>query len=167
MSALLAPMLIAALALLSASGAATACESGDPAAAAKAFYTQHAKFYLAPPAQLKGIITPQLLAALEREYQCAQGELCAIESVPWTDAQDGDIGQPITFQSARSSATQASVRMSYFFILSTVKRRQSVTLELQRRTAGSCWLVADVRSPTGQSLLAHIERWHKKYGNQR
>lgn len=105
------------------------CVSDDPTSVAKIFFTQHAKFYFESPEKVRGLVTPRFFAALEREHKCTRGEICAIEAVPWTDAQDGDIEKPIAFQIASRTSESAAVKMSYTFALSqTQKRPQSVSL---------------------------------------
>ena len=140
----------------------------DPAESARSFYANHIDFNFENPATIKDIVTPRLLSALEREYQCANGNICAIEAVPWTDAQDGDIGKPITFRTTENNEVLASVRMSYIFVLSKAEKRpQSVTLKFQRSSGSGCWLLSDLISPKGLSLVTHLEKWHKKFGDVR
>jgi len=144
------------------------CVTDDPTELAKAFYAKHVDFHFENPAKIESIVTPRLLSALTREYKCAKGNICAIEAVPWTDAQDGDVGKPIAFQTTENSEVQASVKMSYTFVLSkTQKRQQSVLLKFQRSSTNECWLLSDMISPRGVSLVTHIEKWHKKFGDVR
>lgn len=144
------------------------CVTDEPAESAKTFYAKHADFHFENPARIESIVTPRLLSALKREYKCAKWNICAIEAIPWTDAQDGDVGKPITFQTTENSEVQASVKMSYTFVLSkTEKRQQSVLLKFQRSSADGCWLLSDMISPRGVSLVTHLEKWHKKFGDAR
>lgn len=137
----------------------------DPARVAKTFYTQHHDFYVEVPETVGAFVTPRLLAALRLEHACPQGELCAIEAVPWTDAQDGDIAEPITFKAVEQTATQAVVDMRYTFVLNDSDRRQQqVHLVFERSEPGGCWLLSDLLGPAGNSLVAHIEHWHKQFG---
>lgn len=142
-----------------------ACAGNDPAAVAKAFYFKHADFHTGNPARLKGIVTPRLLAALDREHKCASGQICAIEAVPWTDAQDGEIDNPVAFKTIENTGTRAAARMDYSFVVSETRRRpQHVKLLLERSSSTECWFVADLMGPRGKSLLESIEKWHKEYG---
>lgn len=146
--------------------ACAACASDDPAAVAKSFYTKHAEFSSEDPAKIKTIITPRLFAALDQEYKCAQGQICALEADPWTDAQDGDIGKPVEFATASNSGVEATVSMTYPFILDKAHHQQKhVTLLLQRKAPTDCWLLGDLVGPRGESLVQTLEKWHKEYGN--
>lgn len=142
------------------------CIQGDGVDFAKAFYEKHQDFYYADSAAIKDLLAPRLLAILEKDHKCSNGEICAIESNPWTSAQDGEIGKPIDFKLASSSANAAAVRMSYMLELGTAKKLpQSAELKLERNAAGSCWVVADLITPHDGSLRDTIEKWHKEYGD--
>lgn len=148
--------------------AQTKCAADDPALAAKSFYKLHENFDHEDPATFKNLVTPRVFAALARDYKCADGEICAQDTVPWTDAQDGEIRDPIKFDVITASAAQASVKMSYTFELSKQQRRRmSVTLKFQRASAQSCWLLSDFILPNGTSRISQIEDWHKKFGTAR
>jgi len=143
-----------------------ACAIDDPAAVAKSFYSNHAQFSSENPAKIRTIITSRLFDALDREYKCAQGQICALEADPWTDAQDGDIGKPVEFATASNSGVEATVSMTYPFILDkTHRQQQHVTLLLQRKSPTDCWLFSDLVGPRGESLLQTIEKWHKEFGS--
>jgi hypothetical protein len=143
-----------------------ACAIDDPVAVAQSFYSKHAQFSSEDPAKLKTIITPRLFAALDQEYKCAQGQICALEADPWTDAQDGDIGKPVEFATASNSGVEAAVSMTYPFILDKSHRKQQrVTLLLERKSAADCWLLNDLVGPRGESLVQSIEKWHKEFGS--
>lgn len=146
-------------------GAYAACASDDPAVAAKSFYTRHARFSSEDPARIKSIISPRLFEALNREYKCAQGQICAIEADPWTDAQDGEIGKPVGFATASNSGVEATVSMTYPFVLDKAHpQQQRVTLLFRRESATDCWLLGDLIGPLGDSLLQSIEKWHEQFG---
>src|SRR4029077_11118761 len=66
--------------LLAIRTASAACAIDDPAAVAKAFYSKHSNFSSDDPAKIKKLITPRLFDALNREYKCAQGQICALEA---------------------------------------------------------------------------------------
>ena len=138
----------------------------DPADAAKTFYSQHPNFYCEDPKTVSDLVAPRLLAALKLEYACAQGEICAIEAVPWTDAQDGDVSAPITFKASDRAVSHAVVDMRYTFVLSKSERQpQRVQLKFERSDPSACWLLSDLVEPGGDSLLAQLEKWHKEYGH--
>ena len=148
-------------------GAYAACESDDPVAVAKSFHDKHAEFSSEDPAKIKTIVTPRFFDALDREYKCAQGDLCAIEADPWTDAQDGEMGKPVEFATVSNSGTEATVSMTFPFILDKAHPQQKhATVLLQRKSAADCWLIGDLKGPRGESLLQNVEAWHKKYGNE-
>ncbi len=140
------------------------CEADDPVAVAKSFYSKHAQFSSEDPAKIKAIITSRLFAALDQEYKCAQGQICALEADPWTDAQDGDIGKPVEFATVSNSGLEANVSMTYPFILGKKQRQKHTTLLLQRKSATDCWLIGDLIGPRGESLVQGIEKWFKEYG---
>jgi len=142
------------------------CIQGDGVDFARAFYEKHQDFYYADSAAIKDFLAPRLLAILEKDHKCSDGEICAIESNPWTSAQDGEIGKPIEFKLSSSSTNTASVRMSYKLELGASKKLpQSVELQLERNAASSCWVVADLITPRDGSLRDYIEKWHKEYGD--
>jgi hypothetical protein len=142
------------------------CIQGDGLDFAKAFYVKHQDFYYADSAEIKDLLTPRLLAILEKDHKCSNGEICAIESNPWTSAQDGEIGKPIEFKLSSSSANAASVRMSYRLELGETKKLpQSAELKLERNATSSCWVVADLITPRDGSLREYLEKWHKEYGD--
>jgi hypothetical protein len=163
-----AHILASCIALLAMPLAQASCASDDPSVVAKAFYAKNADFYFGNPSKLKSILAPRLFSALQRDYQCAQGEICAQESVPWTSAQDGEVGKPIKFETLENNGTQASIKMSYTFVLSKTQRSpKSATLQFQRASKDACWLFSDLISPDGNSLLSHLEAWHKEFGKGR
>ncbi len=142
------------------------CIQGDGVGFAKMFYEKHQDFYYADSAGIKNLLTPRLLAILEKDHKCSNGEICAIEADPWISAQDGEIGKPIEFKLSSGDANTASVRMSYMFVLGENKKLpQSVELKLERNAVSSCWMVADLITPRDGSLRDTIEKWHKEYGD--
>jgi hypothetical protein len=161
-----AVVLTCLLALSAFHSAYAVCPIDDPAAVAKSFYSKHVQFSSENPAKIRTIITSRLFAALDREYKCAQGQICALEADPWTDAQDGDIGKPVEFATATNSGVEATVSMTYPFILDkTHHQQQHVTLFLQRKSPTDCWLLSDLVGPRGESLVQTIEKWHKEFGS--
>jgi hypothetical protein len=139
-----------------------ACSSEGPAVAAKRFYRHHADFYSRDPVKIRAMVTPRFYAALEKEYAClGEGYICAVEAAPWVSAQDGDIREPITFETADKGGGEAEVRMSYTYYLSETRNwPQTVTLKLERRPGDTTWRIGDLIPPGGGSLLRQIEDWH-------
>lgn len=159
--------LATSLTLSAITGAQAGCLSTDPLVMAKSFFAGHANFAFDDPAKIRELLSPRLFAALAREHKCAKGDLCAMEADPWTDAQDGEILQPATFKTATNTGTQAEVKVSYYFALSaSQKRLQSAVLKYRHSAISGCWELDDLLSPNGQSLVGHLEKWHKKFGNK-
>ena len=153
------------IAFASLENARAACAVDDPKAVAESFFAKHAKFSSENPSKIKAVVTSRFFDALEREFKCAQDGVCAIETDPWTDAQDGHIGKPVVFATISNSAVAATVSMTYPFILDkTHHEEKTATLILQRASPAQCWLVGDLKGPLGDSLLQEVEDWHKKYG---
>lgn len=149
---------------LSMSAAYGAC-SQDATQAAEYFYHNHANFYFEDLPSARSLVAPRLLSALKREYTCP--ELCAIEAVPWLDAQDGEVAEPIAFDTVETGPTRALIVMEYFYHLgpgSSFNRKQKVYLEFERKDAGQCWLLSDLVSPSGISLVNMLEAWHYQNG---
>ena len=163
----LAPALVVgcSMALSASHSAYASCAIDDPAATAQSFYTKHTEFSSQDPAAFKALLTPRFFAALDMEYKCAQGQICAIEADPWTDAQDGTIAKPVAFATTSNADGKAAVSMTYTFVLDKAHRKQKhTTLLLQRKSASECWLLDDAKGPRGDSLVQTIEKWHKEYG---
>ena len=154
---------IAMLALLI-SATLNAGVPSDPVTAAKDFYKHHENFYCSNPSTIQNLITPRFYKALKRDHDAAQGEVGAIDSVPWTDAQDGDIHPPITFTCLSNSGNRATVEMKYTFYLG--KNRswpQKVIFHLEKQSASPNWLISDLFTPRDGSLVNVIERYYKRY----
>ena len=153
------------LVLAAFNSAHAACGIDDPKAVAESFFAKHAQFSSENPSKIKTVVTSRFFDALDREYKCAQGQECAIETDPWTDAQDGQIGKPVVFTTVSNSGNEATVSMTYPFILDKKHRTQKrAELILQRGSPTDCWRIGDVMGPGGESLLQSVEEWHKKYG---
>jgi hypothetical protein len=76
-----------------------------------------------------------------------------------------DIGTPVEFATPSNSGVEATVSMTYPFILDkTHRQQQRVTLLLERKSPTDCWLFSDLEGPRGESLLQTIEEWHKEFG---
>jgi hypothetical protein len=148
--------------------AVAGCATDDPVVAAKTFYSKHSGFSSENPNKIRSTITTRFFAALDQEYKCAQGQICALEADPWTDAQDGRIGKPVEFSLSSNSGIEARVLMSYPFILDKAHHEDKrVTLVLQRKSATDCWLIGDLVGPRGESLVGAIEKWNKEFGGRK
>ncbi len=138
--------------------------TSDPVQAAKDFYRSHENFYCTDPTTIRNLITPRLYHTLKAEYDASQGEVGAIDADPWIDAQDGEIHPPITFTCVSDSGKKATVKMSYLFFLGpTVTRPQTVLLNLEKDPTSAHWLIADLKTPHGESLIKLITHYRKKY----
>ena len=150
--------------ILTTSPAIADCLGADPLAAAKAFYQKHIDFYYADPSKLGDAITPRLMKVLQENFDCSDGQECALDSDPWIDAQDGDIADPVTFALGDHAADHATVIMHYIFALSASQRSpQKLSLKLVH--TDQCWRVDDMITPTGDSLVDYITQWFKTYGD--
>ena len=133
----------------------------DPAAFARGFFDGHRNFYADYSLAGPEVVTEGLRALLLKEFECAVQEgLCNLEADPWTAAQDGEIGEPLVFKASSVTGTAATVTLSYSFVLDPdgpgVPRE--TRLKLERATAGTCWQVADLITPAGESLAALLAR---------
>ena len=150
------------------SSAIAMCVTGNPAEAAQTFYAGHASFLSEPPKSLRGIVAPRLLALLYLEYDCAKGDLCAIDADPWTDTQDGGITEPLTYKVLNHSANKATVQMGYLFEIGEGPLLEKHALmEFERSAERSCWKLSDLIGPNEGWLLQNLAHWHTKYGKQR
>lgn len=143
--------------------AAATCLGRNATSTAKTFFKQHYNFYYKNPKKIAKFLSAQFYDALLTEYQCTtKGVICAIETDPWIDAQDGEIDthKPIIFSLRSTSPTTAIVAISYIFALSKTQHMQKrVLLRLERNSPDTCWLIADLILPSGESLLKIIKAY--------
>jgi hypothetical protein len=157
--------IISLLAIIS-SNSYAACLGSDPITAAKVFYKKHQDFYYAKPSKNQGFLSTRLQQALASEYRCKDGVICALDFDPWTDAQDGDIGDPKSFKLISNSHNKAEVLMSYQFVLDQSRiEPKSLKIMLELQNQERCWVVSDLVSPSGHSVLATLETWQAKEGS--
>lgn len=158
--------LITALLTMSNPSLAESCLGKEAVPAAKKFLTSHYGFYAEAPSANRALMSPRLVKALDMERKCAKEEVCALDGDPWLNAQDGNMGKKVDYVMARETATDAVVDIRYDFILDPKGRpeKRDAKLVLQRGASGQCWLVGDLISPGGESLVAYLEKWHAKYG---
>ncbi|MBF0097654.1 MAG: hypothetical protein HQM04_14505 [Magnetococcales bacterium] len=134
------------------------CLGKTPVAAAEKAFKSYREMLLGDPKQMRGLVTGGLMHALSQEYQCRLGgELCAIDVDPWSGAQDGTIQKPITFRQTSNDRQSASVDMQYTLAIDASHKEKLVsTLLLERNPTHSCWQLADLITPAGDSLRQRI-----------
>jgi hypothetical protein len=153
-----------AILIILTSASLTAKVTSDPVVAAKAFYSNHPDFHYTDPSGIRDLITPRFFKALKSESAVPKGELGAIDADPWTDAQDGDIHPPITFTCVSNSGKAAKVEMRYIFFLDKNHSwPQTVILKLEKDPNSTKWLISDLTTPHGGSLVDLIEKYHEKF----
>lgn len=138
-----------------------ACDDGVAIKHAKAFWEHHRNFYYTDPAKIKELLTPDFFSVLSREAECnADGEVCAIDADPWTNAQDGDVVEPVTFRATSSSDSTVAVTMRYRLAMTDTRQEpQEVTLQLQKSGDQRCFLLDDFIPPGEGSLKKQLQQW--------
>ena len=135
--------------------------ASTPAEAAESLYRKFPDFYVNPNAATT-VLTPHLSKLLARDAACASESVCAFGADPWTDAQDGDIVEPITFTTVLQTSSSARVRMCYLFSLGQAQSEIRCTdLILDRASTGQ-WLISDLLSPMSGSIVKALEAY--RYG---
>lgn len=140
-----------------------ACPATTPADTARWIYTQHADFYV------KGKGGPQYLSAtllewLKKDWACqGTGDLCAISANPWTDAQDGDVQEPVEWKQVSSEDNQAVVEMKYALGYKNVPAQpgieQTTRLVLARSPGSQCWVLGNLQGPGDRPLLEALQEF--------
>ena len=131
---------------------------------ARDVYENYYDFYWKEIPGFSDYVTSDFYASLLKEWKCK--EVCAIEAVPWLDAQDGEVSEPVTYKLEAETELESSVKMSYVFYLSeTQKKTQFVNLLFFRESGDKPWKLADFITPRGNSLKKQIVEWHKEYGD--
>ncbi|WNW10552.1 DUF3828 domain-containing protein [Pseudomonas sp. DTU_2021_1001937_2_SI_NGA_ILE_001] len=143
--------------------ALAACPANTPADTARWIFTQHADFYV------KGKGGPQYLSAnlldwLKKDWACqANGDMCAISADPWTDAQDGEVQQPVTWKQVSNADGQAVVEMSYLLGYKNAPAQQGVEqttrLLLVKSPASQCWVLDNLQGPGDRPLLDALQEF--------
>ncbi|CAH0176066.1 YbjP/YqhG family protein [Stenotrophomonas lactitubi] len=126
--------------------AAPACQ--EPTEVARAFFeaTTGKGDLLQPPQALVSAAFAKALHA-ERACQVREEGICAIDSDPWLDAQDGDIDSPVRYSWKQASATAGQVEMRY-----AVWNKAYVTRLPMVRKGEGCWQVDDILTNSGRSV---------------
>lgn len=155
---------VCALACSFAADAMSECLGPSPEATASVFFKKHRNFAQKSPLRLQAILSSIFYEALLFEYKCRAGEICAIDYDVWTAAQDGSIKAPVTFVTKTQDRSSSTVEMQYRFVLDKSRsKNQAAQIQLTRTGEDACWLVADVISPGGQSVLRTIGEYRLKY----
>ena len=129
-------------------------DCNNPVQSAKYFFEKHQNFYFQKPPE--ALLTPKFFKAVSNEIKCLEEKgMCALDYAPWIGANDGKIGNPITFKLSGdlSLSGQAIVKMEYPFELypNTTLKIQTVQIVLTKNVEG-CWKVDDLITPLGDSL---------------
>lgn len=135
------------------------CLGTEPLNAARAIVKDHHYFYSENPKNFSAILSPKFLRLLEKNYQCSQEGVCALEADPWTDAQDGEAVPPYRFTTISRSAHHSVVRVSFNFNNGPSSSRKTVLLSFERASAKSCWVLTNFKSPSGHALSEVIEKY--------
>ena len=138
------------------------CLGTEPLNAARGIVTHHYYFYSENPKNFSAILSPKFLGLLQKNYQCSQEGVCALDADPWTDAQDGEVVPPYQFKTISRSALHSVVRVSYNFNNGPSRSRKAVLLSFERASAKSCWVLTNFKSPSGQAISEVIEKYFSR-----
>ncbi|MET1080851.1 MAG: hypothetical protein ABWY06_22795 [Pseudomonas sp.] len=156
---------VLAAGLLSSAHAAPTCAAQSPAAVAQQLQAEHYFFYVEPePAA--ALLSPRLLKLLRDDAACTEREqgICAQGSDPWLDAQDGEMGQPLTFKETANDGTRAELVLGFPFVLDPEHPVQRQSLLQFVKTAG-CWQLDDLQGPEQRTWLGEqLKTWAAQYG---
>lgn len=133
----------------------------EPAEAGKIFFNGHSDFYCKDPVLCKRLLTERFFRILKHEYDsCAvTGQMGALDCDPWTNAQEGHVSEPFSFQTIENKNSEAIVRFNYTFTLGPKSSlNQSVFLKFQRASLNERWKLADFIMPNHESLVELLER---------
>lgn len=79
-----------------------------------------------------------------------------VDYVPWLDAQDGDAFEPFKFEAIFTTQHAAEVSFTYNFGFSSEQIIEPQTVKILFVQSGSCWLIDDFITPTGNSLFNYL-----------
>jgi hypothetical protein len=159
------------LALALAGQAGAACVAEGPLETARWIHARERAFALraegADPGTRPPFLSATLHSLLRAEWECQDVEegICALDSDPWINAQDGEALQPISFEVVPGPGTSATVRMSYRFGWHDVSDPPPEPAEarlMMTYDAGSgCWVLDDLIGGEGRSLRKQLEDYFR------
>jgi hypothetical protein len=133
----------------------------DPEKMANYIFTASPDFYTYKT-EIPDIVSLKLGKLLGRDWKCQEpGELCALDVYPWTQAQDGDVLDPVHFHTKNINGSYAVVEMTYTFgWVETTSGREPRRNELLlvQEGASSCWRLDDIISGDW-SLKEALSSW--------
>ncbi|MDT8377005.1 MAG: hypothetical protein RQ867_09780 [Mariprofundaceae bacterium] len=137
----------------------------NPVPVARHFFESSNTFYYQSPPET--LMTNKFYRVVSKEIDCLKKEgLCGLDYYPWTGTQDGEIGEPVSFEleSCVDSSDTAIVVMKLPFILSPKKKSiQHIVHLILRKEQSECWKVHDLITPLGDSLLEKLSSFHHEY----
>ncbi|MBL8224637.1 MAG: hypothetical protein JNM50_04840 [Chromatiales bacterium] len=159
------------LALALAGQAGAACVAEGPLETARWIHARERAFAFraedADPGNRHAFLSATLYSLLRAEWECQDVEegICALESDPWINAQDGEELQPISFDMLPGSGTSATVRMSYRFGWRDVSDPAPVpgeaTLMMTYDADLGCWVLDDLIGREHRSLRKQLEDYFR------
>jgi hypothetical protein len=102
------------------------------------------------------LLTPEFFKALKRDYDACiiPGQTGALDSDPWTGAQDGAVSEPFVLETVEYKNAEATGRLNYTFPNGPKNtHKQSVLLKRKREGPDSNWKLADFITPDQKSLI--------------
>jgi hypothetical protein len=141
--------------LLMAQPALAACPAPD--AWAKQFLDKHYEFFSVSPAGLRDLVTAEFYEFLEGDWRSSSKhqEVGALGYDPWLGAQDGEMGNQVSFAVENLGEETAMVAVVYPFAIESSKSIQRVAHLVLQRSEKECWRLNDFITPLGESL-AHL-----------
>jgi hypothetical protein len=160
--------ILATFLLFGSASAFATCVANGPVATGEWIYRNHREFYLTNTQGVSALLTKEFYALLARDWRCeSSGDICAIDAVPWTNAQDGEALPPIRFELLKSSGNAAMVAMHYQFgwkdsgAPAPVPR--TAVLRLRRAASNGCWLLDDLVGGNGWSMREQFVKFKRFY----
>ena len=142
--------------------AAAGCPAAGPVDTTRWIFANHSDFYVFERGS-REYLSGALLQLLRRNWRCeAPGEVCAVDAYPWTNTQDGDVLEPITYRLVSSTRTRAVVEMAYTFGWpDTPERNEPVVslIALTKDPESGCWVMDDLVGAQGRSLRNALEEF--------
>jgi hypothetical protein len=162
--------LVAVFALAYGAQVGATCIAEGPLETAQWIHSQERAFaFRADDAALgkrAAFLSAALHSLLLTEWKCQELEdgVCALESDPWINAQDGEELQPISFALSSVAGERATVRMTYRFGWRDVSTPAPVAAEARLMmtydAASGCWVLDDLIGGEGRSLRRQLQDYH-------